>query len=91
MMKDHINMLGCNPLIGTPFTPMFVSMNNCYDEKCRSMLKFLSYKHNVELHEGVYLATHGPSFETRAEYKMFNLMGADCVGMSTVPECIVAR
>ena len=90
LIKDHINMLGRNPLIGTPFKPRFISMNNCYDAKCRRILKYLFLKHNVELHEGVYLATPGPSFETRAEYKMFNLFGADCVGMSTVPESIVA-
>jgi inosine/guanosine/xanthosine phosphorylase family protein len=78
-ITDHINLMGFNPLVG----PHFVPMGAAYDPALRALL-------DVE-HEGVYLAVRGPSFETPAEIRAFRTLGADAVGMSTVPEVIVAR
>jgi xanthosine phosphorylase len=78
-ITDHINLMGFNPLDG----PQFVNMSNAYDADLRALL--------TAPHEGVYLAVRGPSFENPAEIRAFRTLGADLVGMSTVPECIVAR
>jgi xanthosine phosphorylase len=78
-ISDHINLMGFNPLTG----PQFVNMSGAYDPELRARLQ--------TRHEGVYLAVRGPSFETPAEIRAFRTLGADLVGMSTVPETIVAR
>jgi xanthosine phosphorylase len=78
-ITDHINLMGFNPLTG----PQFVNMSAAYDPELRARL--------TAPHEGVYLAVRGPSFETPAEIRAFRSLGADLVGMSTVPETIVAR
>lgn len=93
LITDHINFQGTNPLIGINddfFGPRFSAMNNAYDIDLRQKLKAVAHKINIPLHEGVYLATLGPTFETPAEIRAFKMLGADLVGMSTVPETIVA-
>ncbi len=93
-LSDHINMLPGNPLVGRNderFGPRFMSMANAYDADLRQLLKDAAGTLNIALHEGVYLATSGPSFETPAEIRMMRTLGADLVGMSTVPEVITAR
>lgn len=94
LINDHINMLGQNPLVGPnddDFGDRFPAMNDAYDPSLRARLKSHAEALNITLHEGVYLATLGPSFETPAEIRMMQRLGADAVGMSTVPEVIVAR
>jgi purine-nucleoside phosphorylase len=94
LISDHINMMGVNPLLGPnvdAFGPRFVDMTMAYDGEYRDHAKMLAKKLRIPLPEGVYLASPGPSYETPAEIKMFAAMGADVVGMSTVPEVIVAR
>lgn len=93
LLKDHINFLGNNPLIGdrSDLGPLFPDMTAVYDPALRAKLKAWASERGLGLHEGVYLATSGPSFETPAEIRAFGLLGADAVGMSTVPEAIVAR
>jgi len=94
VLRDHINMLGRNPLVGPnddDFGPRFPSMIDAYDPELRERLKALAQTQGLTLHEGVYLATLGPTFETPAEIRGFRSLGADAVGMSTVPEVIVAR
>lgn len=93
-LSDHINLLPGNPLVGRNddrFGPRFMSMANAYDMDLRQMLHAAAGTMNIHLHEGVYLATSGPSFETPAEIRMMRTLGADLVGMSTVPEVITAR
>ena len=93
-LSDHINMLPGNPLVGPNddrFGPRFMSMANAYDADLRQLLQDAAGTLNIALHEGVYLATSGPSFETPAEIRMMRTLGADLVGMSTVPEVITAR
>jgi purine-nucleoside phosphorylase len=93
LIKDHINFSGQNPLVGAnndKFGPRFPAMNNAYTENLRKKCLNIAKKQNVSLKEGVYLMVLGPNFETAAEVKMFGLLGADAVGMSTVPEVIVA-
>ena len=100
LLADHINMLGFNPLIG-PNEPRFGSssasglrffdMTQAYSVDLRSLAQAAARADGPALHEGVYLATSGPSFETPAEIRAFRALGADLVGMSTVPETIVAR
>ena len=89
VISDHINFLGHNPLIG--HTPQsgelrFPDMTHAYDLELRKLAMKISQEQNLKMHEGVYIATTGPSFETPAEIKAFRAMGADAVGMSTVPE-----
>lgn len=94
VITDHINMFGTNPLIGKNseyFGPRFPDMSEAYSKRLRALAYEVAKKNNIELKEGVYVGTTGPSFETPAEYKMFRVLGADAVGMSTVPEVIVAR
>ncbi len=93
-LSDHINMLPGNPLVGRNderFGPRFMSMANAYDADLRQLLHAAAGTLDIQLHEGVYLATSGPSFETPAEIRMMRTLGADLVGMSTVPEVITAR
>lgn len=93
LIKDHINMLGVNPLVGlneAKFGPRFFDMNSAYTEKLRKLALQEAEKLNINLREGVYAAMSGPSYETPAERGMLRNMGADVVGMSTVPEVIVA-
>ncbi|WP_372366394.1 purine-nucleoside phosphorylase [Candidatus Uabimicrobium sp. HlEnr_7] len=92
LLKDHINLLGSSPLRGKEtFGQRFVDMTRCYSGDLREAALETAKNHDIILHEGVYAATHGPNFETPAEIKMMRVLGADLVGMSTVPEVIVAR
>ena len=90
LIKDHINMQGKNPLVG--LKPVsFVGMENTYDLTLRHQIINLAKKSNIPLKQGVYCGVLGPSFETPAEIQAFATMGADIIGMSTVPEAIAAR
>ncbi len=94
IVADHINMMGVNPLVGAndeEFGPRFPALDGLYDEELRARLRRAAAHTGVGIGEGVYLATLGPSFETAAEIRAFRTLGADAVGMSTVPEAIVAR
>lgn len=94
LIKDHINFMGTNPLIGMnddEFGTRFPDMSEIYDKNLREKVKLCAKNLNFDLKEGVYLATTGPSYETPAEIKMFKTFGADAIGMSTVPEAIVAN
>jgi xanthosine phosphorylase len=91
---DHINMLGVNPLTGPnddAVGPRFPSLRDAYDPALRAQLHEAARHLGIDLAEGVYLATPGPTFETPAEIRAFRTLGADAVGMSTVPEVILAR
>lgn len=90
-IEDHINVSGLNPLIGEPTDRRFVPMTDAHDPALRARLHAAARAEGVEMHEGVYAWYSGPSFETRAEIRMIRGMGADAVGMSTVPEVILAR
>ena len=92
LISDHINFFPENPLRGQNVGPgpRFPSMDNAYDKEFIRMAKEIAEREGIKVHEGVYLGTQGPTFETPAEYRMFSAMGADTVGMSTVPEVIVA-
>jgi xanthosine phosphorylase len=93
-IADHINLLGVNPLTGPnddTIGPRFPSLRDAYDPELRGRLHAAADALGVELAEGVYLATAGPTFETPAEIRAFRTLGADAVGMSTVPEVILAR
>jgi len=94
MITDHINMTPEHPLRGKNderFGPRFVNMSEPYSRKMITKATEIAKKLNIEVQEGIYLGLQGPTFETLAEYKMVKILGADCVGMSTVPEVIVAR
>ena len=94
VIDDHINMLGSNPLIGPNddrFGPRFPDMSEVYSPRLRDVADAAARARGVEVAHGVYLAVHGPSYETPAEIRFFRSIGADAVGMSTVPEAIVAR
>ena len=93
LIHDHINFLGTNPLIGLEATDeaRFPDMTEVYDKSMRRKIREWAQSENISLQEGVYLATTGPSFETPSEIRAFATLGADAVGMSTVPEVIVAR
>ena len=94
IINDHINMMPDHPLHGKNderFGERFVDMHEPYNLKMISQLKDIAKKQNISLQEGVYLALQGPTFETPAEYRMVRLVGGDAVGMSTVPEVIVAK
>jgi xanthosine phosphorylase len=93
-IADHINLLGVNPLTGPnddAIGPRFPNLQDAYDPQLRAVLQEAAGALGIPLPEGVYLATHGPSFETPAEIRAFRTLGADAVGMSTVPEVILAR
>ncbi len=94
LVSDHINMMGINPLVGIAVhreKDQFTSLVGAYDEGLREIARGVAKGVGLKLREGVYLATSGPSYETRAEIAAFRKLGADAVGMSTVPEVIAAR
>jgi purine-nucleoside phosphorylase len=91
MLEDHINLSGLNPLIGEGSDARFVSMTNAYDPELRVALGAAAAEIGLPLSTGVYAWFSGPSFETPAEVRMAGILGADLVGMSTVPETILAR
>jgi purine-nucleoside phosphorylase len=93
VLADHINLMGANPLRGpaVPDLPRFVDLTQVYDAKLRALLFRAGKSCNLRLQRGVYLAVSGPSYETPAEIRAFGRLGADAVGMSTVPEAMVAR
>lgn len=94
IIDDHINMLPGNPLIGnhdSKLGPRFVDMSEPYDRLLIERMQDIARKNKIPINKGVYVAWTGPSLETRAEYRFIKIIGADVVGMSTVPEVIVAR
>lgn len=91
LLTDHINFSGKNPLIGEPTDARFVNMTDAYDPGLRAALAAAAVAEGVALAEGTYAWYSGPSFETPAEIRALRILGADAVGMSTVPEVILAR
>lgn len=94
LISDHINLMGDHPLIGknhNELGPRFPDMYNLYDMDLQKLAEETALEEKIKLQKGVYLALTGPTLETGAEYRMVRLLGADVVGMSTVPEVIVAR
>lgn len=93
-VTDHINLLGQNPLIGENddrLGPRFPDMFECYDRKLLSLAEKAALEEGITLVKGVYAAVTGPNLETAAEYRFLRIIGADAVGMSTIPEVLVAR
>jgi purine-nucleoside phosphorylase len=94
VIDDHINFLGSNPLVGANddrFGPRFPDMSDVYSTRLRKVADEAARAVKVPVSHGVYIAVHGPSYETPAEIRAFRTLGADAVGMSTVPEAIAAR
>lgn len=91
LLSDHINFSGLNPLIGEPTDARFVPMRDAHDPELRTVLRASADAVGVALPEGVYAWYSGPSFETPAEIRAIRILGGDAVGMSTVPEVILAR
>ncbi len=93
LIADHINLTARSPLIGPVFgtEPRFPDMSAAYDPELRDVVRGSARDLGIPLQEGVYVAVHGPSYETPAEIRMLRTLGADAVGMSTVPEVIAAR
>ncbi|NCX96632.1 MAG: purine-nucleoside phosphorylase [Chitinophagia bacterium] len=93
LINDHINLQPTNPLVGKndeEFGPRFFPLDKAYDLDMRKKLQSIASQNSINLHEGVYIATLGPNYETAAEIRAFKVLGADVVGMSTVPEVLVA-
>ncbi len=94
IIEDHINFIGDNPLIGKNYDelgPRFPDMSSAYDKELIRLAESVSRKLNIETKKGVYVAISGPNYATRAELRMLRKIGGDTIGMSTVPEVIVAR
>ena len=94
LISDHINFMGLNPLTGPnddAFGPRFVPVSDAWDPELRAKMRTLAAREGITLHEGVYVAFRGPSFETPAEIRMVQGWGADAVGMSSIPDCLIAR
>jgi len=94
IIDDHINFMGTNPLVGPNddrFGPRFPDMSEVYSRRLRGLARDAAQQMALPLEQGVYVGVHGPSYETPAEIRAFRTLGADAVGMSTVPEAIVAR
>ncbi len=94
LITDHLNLMGTNPLLGPneeEFGPRFPDMTEAYSKKLRETAKKVARRQKLKLYEGVYAALHGPSYETPAEIRLLARLGADAVGMSTVPEVIAAN
>jgi purine-nucleoside phosphorylase len=94
LLSDHINLMGSNPLVGPNLDelgPRFPDMSMPYDHALQDLASQTALELGIRLQRGVYAAVTGPNLETRAEYRMLRMLGADLVGMSTVPEVIVAR
>jgi xanthosine phosphorylase len=94
LITDHINFLGLNPLTGAndeTFGPRFFGMSDAWDKTLSAKIRAAADEEGIPLHSGVYMAFRGPSFETPAEIRMAQVWGADAVGMSSVPECLIAR
>jgi purine-nucleoside phosphorylase len=94
LIRDHINLQGTNPLVGAEderWGPRFIDMTHAYDSGLREMAREAGKRLGIELLEGVYAGLLGPSYETPAEIRFLRTIGADLVGMSTIPEVIVAR
>jgi purine-nucleoside phosphorylase len=93
LIRDHINMIGDNPLMGPnddELGPRFPDMSEPYSERLMDIAKNAALESNLQMHQGVYVALSGPMLETKSEYRFLRLIGADVVGMSTVPEVIAA-
>ena len=93
IITDHINYFPEHPLRGKniPYGPRFLDMSNAYDKELIRQADAIAAEKGIKVQHGVYLGTQGPTYETPAEYKLFHILGADAVGMSTVPEVIVAN
>lgn len=97
LLNDHINFMGLvgnNPLMGPnddSIGPRFLGLAKTYDQPLRQLARSVAQQHDIPLHEGVYVALSGPTYETPAEVRMLRTLGADAVGMSTAPEVVVAR
>jgi purine-nucleoside phosphorylase len=94
IIDDHINLLGTNPLVGANderFGPRFPDMSEVYSARLRRIADDAARARGIPVSHGIYVAVHGPSYETPAEIRFFRTIGADAVGMSTVPEAIAAR
>lgn len=94
VITDHINLMGKNPLVGdnaNDLGPRFVDMSEPYDLELRKIILQIAKEQGLKLRQGVYVSYLGPSYETKAEIKAFRMLGGDVVGMSTVPEVIIAR
>lgn len=93
LIRDHINMIGDNPLMGPnddELGPRFPDMSEPYSERLMDIARNVALENNLQMHQGVYVALSGPMLETKSEYRFLRLIGADVVGMSTVPEVIAA-
>ena len=93
LIKDHINLLGDNPLIGpndNELGPRFPDMSEPYTERLADIAQTVALEENIFMHQGVYAAMSGPMLETKSEYRFLKLIGADVIGMSTIPEVISA-
>lgn len=93
VLADHVNLIGDNPLVGPHYSAghRFPDMTTAYDTELRALARAVALEQGITLREGTYVAVAGPNLETRAEYRLLRAWGADVVGMSTVPEVIVAR